>query len=297
MQCDIPESPDVTPPVVVVLFPYSGSVISGTITVSISATDERGVKRTWYYLDGEKMGESQSARPQFELDVSGIADDQVHVIYAAAEDESGNVGHSGQISVIISGSEDIVPPVARLIYPQVGQVLNGIVDVKVEASDDRQLDRVEFYIDGNLMSTIKAETSDSIFTYLWDTGSYARNSRHTLYFKAIDTAGNMSVNDAISFTIGLIDVTAPTVTLLYPLAGETLTGTVEVRVDANDDVGVVKVEFYIDGVLTNTDQSAPWAFSWNTNAWADGGNHTLYMKAFDAEQNLGTFGPVTFIIQ
>ena len=76
IQCSPPQDPDVTPPTVVILYPYDGSVISGVVTVSIETNDEQGVRNVWYFLDGEKMGTSDNANPKFELDVSELREEE-----------------------------------------------------------------------------------------------------------------------------------------------------------------------------------------------------------------------------
>jgi hypothetical protein len=60
-----------------------------------------------------------------------------------------------------------------------------------------------------------------------------------------------------------------------------------VNADASDNVGVTRVEFYLDGVLQSTDTTAPYSWSWNTATSANG-SHSLSTKAFDAAGNVGS---------
>ena len=55
---------------------------------------------------------------------------------------------------------------------------------------------------------------------------------------------------------------------------------------ASDNGGVARVEFYVDGALTNTERYAPYSCEFNTAAYP-AGNHTLTAKAFDAAGNSG----------
>src|SRR6185369_9616454 len=50
------------------------------------------------------------------------------------------------------------------------------------------------------------------------------------------------------------------------------------------NVGVTKVEFYLDGALQATDTTSPYAWSWDTTKSANG-SHTLTSKAYDAAAN------------
>ena len=78
------------------------------------------------------------------------------------------------------------------------------------------------------------------------------------------------------------DSTAPTVSLTGPGAGSTVSGTVAVSATASDDVGVVGVQFFLDGqAVGNEDTTSPYSFSWDTTQIASG-NHTLTAVAPDA---------------
>ncbi|WP_433241038.1 glycoside hydrolase family 6 protein [Streptosporangium sp. CA-135522] len=73
---------------------------------------------------------------------------------------------------------------------------------------------------------------------------------------------------------------APTVSLTSPAGGAAIPAgsAVPLAATAGDDGAVGKVEFYIDGVLVNTDISAPYAYS-ATGVTA--GDHTARAKAYD----------------
>ncbi|MCW1908839.1 MAG: Ig-like domain-containing protein [Candidatus Saccharibacteria bacterium] len=83
------------------------------------------------------------------------------------------------------------------------------------------------------------------------------------------------------------DTAAPTVSLLTPTAGATVNGSVSVSASATDAVGVVKVEFLVDGVLKTTDSTSPYTYNWDSSSSADG-TRTLTAKAYDAAGNSNT---------
>jgi hypothetical protein len=60
-----------------------------------------------------------------------------------------------------------------------------------------------------------------------------------------------------------------------------------VTAQANDNVGVAKVEFWLDGQLQATRTQAPYSWDFATTAVANGG-HALLVKALDAAGNFGT---------
>jgi len=99
-----------------------------------------------------------------------------------------------------------------------------------------------------------------------------------------------------SFTIddtggGGGDTILPVTSITSPLAGATVSGTTSVTASASDNVGVTKVEFYLDGVLKSTDTTSPYSWSWDTTT-ATNGSHTLTTKAYDAALNVGTSAAV-----
>jgi hypothetical protein len=83
------------------------------------------------------------------------------------------------------------------------------------------------------------------------------------------------------------DTTAPTVSITAPLNGATVVGTVSINATASDNVGVTKVEFYVDGALKSTDTTSPYSYSWDSTSVANG-SHSLTAKAYDAALNVGT---------
>src|SRR5439155_646682 len=67
------------------------------------------------------------------------------------------------------------------------------------------------------------------------------------------------------------DVTPPTVTMTAPTAGATVAGTVTVSASAADNVGVLGVQFKLDGANLGAEVTvAPYAVSWNSTAVSDG---------------------------
>ncbi|HKO02468.1 MAG TPA: Ig-like domain-containing protein [Thermoanaerobaculia bacterium] len=94
---------------------------------------------------------------------------------------------------------------------------------------------------------------------------------------------------------GGTDTQAPTVSITAPSGGTTVSGTVAINATASDNIGVAKVEFYVDGTLKSTDTTAPYSYSWNTTTYANS-SHTLVAKAYDAANNVGTSANVTVTV-
>ncbi len=120
------------------------------------------------------------------------------------------------------------------------------------------------------------------------------NGSHSLVAKAYDAAGNVGTSAAVSFSVNNaapVDTTAPAVT-----ASESGTsGTITLSANASDNVGVSKVEFYVDNVLKGTDTSAPYTMTLDSLTLTNA-SHALTAKAFDAANNSTLSAPVNFTV-
>src|SRR5207248_2749865 len=104
--------------------------------------------------------------------------------------------------------------------------------------------------------------------------------------KSRDANGNLATSNDFTFTT--LDGTPPTVSITAPALNATLSGTISVTAAASDNVGVVGVQFQLDGVnLGAEDAVSPYTVSWNTTTVANG-VHTLTAIARDAAGNAAT---------
>lgn len=83
------------------------------------------------------------------------------------------------------------------------------------------------------------------------------------------------------------DIEVPVATVTAPAENANVSGTVSVNATATDNIGVTKVEFYVNGVLKTTDTNSPYSYTWNTATVANG-SVSLMVKAYDAVGNVGT---------
>ncbi|MDP8315349.1 MAG: FISUMP domain-containing protein [Candidatus Celaenobacter antarcticus] len=93
---------------------------------------------------------------------------------------------------------DNTPPSIVITHPvNNSEFVEGTeITITVDATDNKEVDKVEFYIDGSKVSTDNTEP----YEYEWDTGT-AKNTTHTIYAKAYDTSDNSSTSDVITVTI------------------------------------------------------------------------------------------------
>jgi beta-lactamase superfamily II metal-dependent hydrolase len=99
----------------------------------------------------------------------------------------------------------------------------------------------------------------------------------------------------IALDSGVPDTQPPTTSITSPTNGATVSGTIGVTATASDNVGVTRVEFYLDGVLKSTSTSAPYGWSWDTTTTSNG-SHSLTSRAYDAAANVGTSAAVSVTV-
>ncbi len=87
------------------------------------------------------------------------------------------------------------------------------------------------------------------------------------------------------------DSTPPTTSITSPTTGATVSATVTVAANASDNVGVSRVELFVDGSLVGTDTTSPYTIAWNTTT-SSNGSHSLQTRAYDAAGNVGSSATV-----
>ena len=88
------------------------------------------------------------------------------------------------------------------------------------------------------------------------------------------------------------DTTVPVASITSPGNGATVSGGVSVSVSATDNVGVTRVDLYVDGSFFASDATSPYSFFMDTTA-VKNGSYNLVAVAFDAAGNAGNSAGVT----
>lgn len=85
-------------------------------------------------------------------------------------------------------------------------------------------------------------------------------------------------------------------TVTSPASNTAVSGLVTISVEAEDNEGVVRVEFHIDGELRFTDEASPWEYSWETFFYENGTRHGIVVKAYDKAGNSGSSDEVRVVV-
>ena len=92
--------PDTTPPTASIDSPLDGAGVSGSVVVSASATDNTGVARVEFVLDGVLQATDSTSPYQWAWNTAAVNDGS-HTLQAKAYDAAGNVGESATASVTV----------------------------------------------------------------------------------------------------------------------------------------------------------------------------------------------------
>src|SRR5712692_422854 len=161
--------------------------------------------------------------------------------------------------------------IVNVTSPTSGSTVGGTipVDASVTIVGLLTVQRVQFQLDG---ANLGAADDTSPYSVPWNTRT-ASNGSHTLRAVAQDSLGIWWPSSPVTVTV-FNDITPPSVSSNVPSSGATVTGTITVSANASDNVGVVGVQFQLDGAPLGTeDTTAPYAVTWNT-ATATSGTHT-----------------------
>ena len=119
---------------------------------------------------------------------------------------------------------------------------------------------------------------------------------YDIYYGAgrVDAAKAVAAAKSIIKTAISLDTQAPAILITSPV-GSTVSGSVPVDVKYSDNIGVTRVELYVNGQKFATDDIAPFAFAWDTSLLSNGA-YTLVAYAYDAAGNAGVSPTVSVTI-
>jgi len=275
---------DTTAPMVSLSAPANGSTLSGVTKITVSASDDTAVSNVELYANGMLLSAANSAPYSYSWNTTAVANGS-YTLLAKAYDAAGNVGQSSSISVTVF-NDTTAPVVSAFSMPSTSTSLAVAVS-SFTASDN-------VGVTGYLVTESAAAPSASASG--WSVSvptafTFSGEGTKTAYAWARDAAGNLSSSRSATVTITMSD--KPTVSIVSPVSGATVAGTVTISASASDNVGVTKVAFYVNGSLKSTDTAAPYSYSWSTKAIANG-SYTIMVKAYDASGNVTTDSiPVT----
>ena len=263
---------DLDLPTVAIGAPQPGALISGLIMVMVEANDaSSGIASVTLYVDGQAQTTLNQSPFNFTLDTSTFTSG-LHTITVRAIDRAGN-----QAEASISATMDNTPPNVAITAPVSGTAVSGSIIVSVQASDAVSgIASVSFFVNGQFQATVNQPPYDFLMnTLLFTSGS------HTITARGVDNAGNQ----AEASILIIFDHLSPTISIVSPASGSTVSGTITITVEATDPIsGVASVTLFVDGQSQTVQNQPPFAFVLNSLLFSSG-PHTITARGVDNAGN------------
>jgi hypothetical protein len=279
---------DAVAPVASISSPATGSTVSGNVTINVAASDNVAVSKVEMYLNGSIVGVVGSAPYTLAWNTAN-SPNATYTLTAKAYDAAGNVGQASS-SVIVKNAVAVTDAKAPVIssFSMPASASSLTVPVTAFAATD------DVGVTGYQVT--ESATAPAAGATTWKTSAptsftFSAAGSRTAYAWCKDASGKVSAAKTALVNITTAttttgDKTAPVVSIAKPVAGSTVSGIATISANATDNVGVKKVEYYVNGVLRITSTTAPWTITWGTTNYPNGPN-TVTVKAYDAAGNVG----------
>lgn len=177
---------------------YAGGPYSGEVgePVQFHGSAYGGTPPYSWFWD---FGDGMTSDEQNPLHVYAAAGG--YMVTLTVTDSENNVAYD--VTEVTVVAEDNVPPVVEIVKPEDAvyfennrlfsffvPVVVGVVEVKVVASDDCGVERVEFYVD----EALKSVDTEKPFVWFWDEKAFGRC---TVRVVAYDCSGNSAVDELV----------------------------------------------------------------------------------------------------
>jgi len=280
---------ELAPPSVGITSPLNSASVSGVVTVSVNASDNVGVTKVEFYVNGLLKGTDTASPYAFSWDTTSLAAG-TYTLMAKAYDAAGNVNQSSSTVNVV---KDTIAPAVTMTSPANNATLSGTVTVSSSASDNVGVTLVEFYSNGVLLYA----SNVAPYNYNWDTTKVA-NGNYSLYSIAKDNAGNTKQSSSVTVTVNnaVPDTVAPTLTgFTLPATSNSLTVPVS-GLTATDNIGVT-------GYLVSESATKPLAGDtrWRSSVppsitFGSAGTKTAYAWVKDAAGNVSASRSAAVVI-
>jgi beta-mannanase len=271
---------DTTAPTGSFTSPAGGATVSGTITVSGTASDNVGVARVEVRMDdGTYRLASGTTKWSLSIDTTGYSDGS-HNLKLRVTDTSGNQFWKDDPIVIdnTAAAPSTTTVGVGFTSPSSGASVGGTISVSGTASSGAGVSKVEVRVDEGSYRLASGTTSWSISI---DTTGYS-DGAHDLKARVTDKNGAQAWADLpITIANATSSLTAPVVAFSTPAPGSTIGGTITVKGTAGAPTGVARVEVRVDnGSYRLASGTTSWSISLDTTAYGNG-SHDLKARVTD----------------
>ncbi|MBL7059682.1 MAG: hypothetical protein ISS10_01645 [Candidatus Marinimicrobia bacterium] len=285
---------DIIPPNVVITYPAAAQTVTDVIIIAVEATDNDAISHVEFYINGIFVITDSELPYSYlwnTLDPMLATEDAEHILHVIAVDISGNAASPSPISVVVDNTES-EPPAVVITEPPAGQTVSGTVPIRVTATDNFAISHVDFIIDDELLYTDNTYP----YRYDWNTMTTTDDTWQIIQVIAVDVNNISSNSNPVSVFVDNIDDIPPTGMILNPYAGQTVSGTVDIQVNANDNDGIYSVRFSINGVHVSTANQSPYEHSWDTHSALEDNNHIISILITDLSGNTTALEPIAVFV-
>ncbi len=289
--CDVEDtvSPVESSPTLLVTHPANWAYIyDENLTISFEVIDTN-LDSVIVYLSGKSY--DTFYQPPFEIELNKADfNDGLYTTHCKAYDSDGNIEVSDLVNFYWEQESDpdieseIIVDVVRPVSWELFETNQIEALVNVESSIE--IDKVELYIDGNLMSTINTEPySTSI--------DVSTPGEHNFYAIVTDSTGYYKRSTLVNFSVKLPDTEVPVGYITHPANWSSHSGNMQVRISATDNEAVNSIEILVDGENFTDITSQPYNLDIDTVQLTNG-NHTVLAVIYDSSGNFSYSQLVNF---
>ena len=261
---------DTTGPSASIGSPNDGETVRGTIEFAATAVDVApgtGVSQVDFLLDGSVVASFADPGVTVLTDVDTIGlSDGYHQFSIVATDGVGNV-----TSTSVSAYVDNTDPGVVISSLSEGDLVSGLIELDVTATDaGAGVTSVQTLVAGegpnvqNGSEELEEGVPSITITSIADTTAYL-DGLLSVSVSAIDEAGN-EVDQTILVEV---DNTAPSKTLVAPVHGDTVSGTIDIVTEASDD-NFASLQIFANGVLLGSTAANTYSLAFDTTTVTDG---------------------------
>jgi len=197
-------------PTVEITNPTDGEVLRDValveVTASVTEAEGRTIEQVEFFVGETSIGDGEYGDDGWSVtwDTSAYLDD-TYLIRAEATDSQGDIG-SHSITVYLDNVDDA--PTVAITSPEPGATVSGTVVITAEASDDRGVAQVEFFVGETSIGV--GDNVDDTWSITWETSLY-NDGDYTIRAEATDT-GTPSQSASASIPV-TVDNSVPTLTV------------------------------------------------------------------------------------
>ncbi len=293
--------PDTTNPTVSVTAPANGATVSGTVSISATASDNIGVTKVSCNIDGGTWTDDTSSPYSWTWDTTGLTDGSTHTINCRAYDAAGNYADDS-VSVTVDnsgpGDNELTSGIAVTgTLTSVGQTEMWYIDIAANAEKMESIltcGSSDFDLYGRLNTEPTTSTYDwRGYTYGGEEVTHNTPGAGRWYIMVRDYSGSGNYELTVTITYSGPDTTPPIISITSPSNGATVT-TADVAVSwsgSDADSGIDYYEVRIDsGSWINKGTGTSHTFTGLSD-----GSHTAEVRAVDKASNSNT-DTVTFTV-